>query len=67
LWASQLTFDQYVGGTDNTVPFKDAASAVIKALELIQIRAQAALGQKPEFNEVLSAAYMERQKMSVRN
>ena len=63
LW---LIFHQYVGGTDNTVPFEHAASAVLRALELIKSRAEAALGKRPEFNEILSAAYMERQKMAVR-
>jgi len=53
-----------VGGTDNTVPFTDAASAVLGALQLIQARAQAVLKRKTEFNEILSAAYMERQKMA---
>lgn len=61
-----LIFDQYVGGTDSTVPFSSAPSAVLQALKLIQIRAQAVLGTKPQFNEILSAAYMERQKMAVR-
>lgn len=36
-----------------------------RALDLIQIRAQAVLGQRPQFNEILSAAYMEKQKMAV--
>jgi hypothetical protein len=58
-------FLKYVGGTDNTIPFEEAGSAVLGALELIQTRAQAVLNQKPEFNEVLSAAYMERQRMAV--
>ena len=65
LQAVTLTLDQYVGGTDNTVPFKDAASAVVDAMKLIQARAEAALKKRPEFNEILSAAYMERQKMAV--
>ncbi|KAF7976824.1 hypothetical protein HWV62_5506 [Athelia sp. TMB] len=55
---------QYVGGTDNTVPFSDTAQAVNNALELIRTRAEAALKTKPHFNEILSAAYMERQKMA---
>jgi hypothetical protein len=36
------------------------------ARDLIQQRAFDALGFRPPFNEVLSAAYMERQKMAVR-
>jgi hypothetical protein len=67
LQALWLTFRQYVGGTDNTVPFEHAASAVLRALELIKDRAQATLKKRPEFNEILSAAYMERQKMAVRH
>ncbi|KZP05944.1 hypothetical protein FIBSPDRAFT_765177 [Athelia psychrophila] len=55
---------QYVGGTDNTVPFSDTAEAVNNALELIRTRAEAALNRRPDFNEILSAAYMEQQKMA---
>ncbi|KAF7980743.1 hypothetical protein HWV62_36767 [Athelia sp. TMB] len=40
------------------------AQAVNNALELIRTRAEAALKTKPHFNEILSAAYMERQKMA---
>ncbi|EIW63566.1 uncharacterized protein TRAVEDRAFT_161894 [Trametes versicolor FP-101664 SS1] len=58
---------QYVGGTDNTVPFDGAPSAVVKARDLIHSRMlsvmQAESGQYC-FNEVLSAAYMEKQKMA---
>jgi hypothetical protein len=54
-----------VGGTSNTVPFDQAPSAVVKARELIQNRVFESLGKKVLFNEVLSAAYMERQKMGV--
>ncbi|KAI0355710.1 hypothetical protein OH77DRAFT_1402391 [Trametes cingulata] len=58
---------QYVGGTANTVPFEGAPSAVVKARDLIQSRMasvmQAESGQY-YFNEVLSAAYMEKQKMA---
>lgn len=55
---------QYVGGTANTVPFSRAPSAVIKARDLIQTRVSQALAISPSFNEVLSCAYMERQKMA---
>ncbi|KAJ7034402.1 hypothetical protein C8F04DRAFT_573004 [Mycena alexandri] len=54
----------YVGGTDNTVPFDRAPGAVIQARELIQKRIREALAVRYEFNEVLSAAYMEQQKMA---
>ncbi|KAF8973055.1 hypothetical protein BDZ97DRAFT_1648790 [Flammula alnicola] len=47
----------------NTVPF-DSAPAVCKARGLIQKRIKQALGISAEFNEVLSVAYMERQKMA---
>ena len=56
---------QYVGGTDNTVPWDRAPSAVCDALGLITHRMRLALGIDANFNEVLSAAYMERQKMAV--
>ncbi|KAF8894103.1 hypothetical protein BD779DRAFT_1783639 [Infundibulicybe gibba] len=55
---------QYVGGTANTVPFSQAGGAVVKARQLIEDRILQALDQKVHFNEVLSAAYMERQKMA---
>ncbi|KAJ6513520.1 hypothetical protein DFH09DRAFT_941340 [Mycena vulgaris] len=54
----------YVGGTDNTVPFDRAPGAVIQARDLIQKRIREALGVPYEFNEVLSAGYMEQQKMA---
>ncbi|KAJ7352130.1 hypothetical protein DFH08DRAFT_858004 [Mycena albidolilacea] len=55
---------QYVGGTDNTVPFDRAPPAVIQARNLIEKRIEEALGFPHKFNEVLSAAYMEQQKMA---
>ncbi|TEB38335.1 hypothetical protein FA13DRAFT_1621066 [Coprinellus micaceus] len=55
---------QYVGGTDNTVPFNKAPSAVVDARALIQRRISQALGRRAGFNEVLTAAYMEKQKMA---
>ncbi|RDB24732.1 hypothetical protein Hypma_007651 [Hypsizygus marmoreus] len=55
---------QYVGGTANTVPFSEAPSAVVNARDLIQTRIYQALEISSDFNEVLSAAYMERQKMA---
>ncbi|KIP11598.1 hypothetical protein PHLGIDRAFT_124740 [Phlebiopsis gigantea 11061_1 CR5-6] len=56
---------QYVGGTANTVPFDEAPTAVTGALDLIKTRiSEAHLGFDPNFNEVLTAAYMEEQKMA---
>ncbi|KAF9464938.1 hypothetical protein BDZ94DRAFT_1189835 [Collybia nuda] len=55
---------QYVGGTANTVPFSKAPGAVVQAREFIQTRIHQALGIDLTFNEVLSAAYMEGQKMA---
>lgn len=60
---------QYVGGTANTVPFEGAPSAVVKARDLIHARMTSVIQaerQPYHFNEVLSAAYMEKQKMAVR-
>lgn len=56
---------QYVGGDENTVPFSEAPSAVVRARDMIHRRMQQASLQVPGFNEVLSAAYMEKQKMAV--
>ncbi|KAF7375346.1 2OG-FeII-Oxy-2 domain-containing protein [Mycena sanguinolenta] len=55
---------QYVGGTNNTVPFDRAPEAVVQARALIQRRIKEAIGAEHLFNEVLSAAYMEQQKMA---
>ncbi|KAJ6590248.1 hypothetical protein B0H10DRAFT_806878 [Mycena sp. CBHHK59/15] len=54
----------YVGGTDNTVPFDRAPGAVVQARQLIEKRIHEALRVQYVFNEVLSAAYMEQQKMA---
>ncbi|CAK5269412.1 unnamed protein product [Mycena citricolor] len=55
----------YVGATDHTVPFAQTAPCVIHARDLIQRRCCEALGHQDfVFNEVLSAGYMERQKMA---
>jgi hypothetical protein len=56
---------QYVGGSERTTPLEDGAQAVLGALELIKNRIATALGKEVPFNEVLSAAYMEKQKMAV--
>ncbi|KDQ27782.1 hypothetical protein PLEOSDRAFT_1112704 [Pleurotus ostreatus PC15] len=54
---------QYVGGADNTIPFENAP-VVSKARDLIQARLRQALNIQIEFNEVLSCAYMCKQKMA---
>ena len=58
-------FRQYIGGTERTTPMEEAAQGVSRALRLIQCRIKATLGKHIDFNEVLSAAYMERQRMTV--
>ncbi|KIY53548.1 hypothetical protein FISHEDRAFT_33045 [Fistulina hepatica ATCC 64428] len=55
---------RYVGGTEGTVPFDRAASAVSKARNMIISQIKLATGSDISFNEVLSAAYMENQGMS---
>ncbi|TRM69524.1 hypothetical protein BD626DRAFT_563265 [Schizophyllum amplum] len=54
----------YVGGGANTVPWEAASQAVLGARELMHKRLRQALGRQEVFNEVLSAAYMESQKMA---
>ncbi|KAF9241593.1 hypothetical protein BU15DRAFT_44647 [Melanogaster broomeanus] len=54
----------YVGGTGNTIPFHEAPDCVKRALALIMERSKKALRIDIPFNEILTAAYMERQKMS---
>jgi hypothetical protein len=56
---------KYVGGADSTVSLEDGASAVRDALNLIRRRILVTLKKDVPFNEVLSAAYMEQQKMAV--
>ncbi|KAF8135406.1 hypothetical protein EV363DRAFT_1550177 [Boletus edulis] len=55
---------QYVGGSGQTVPFSEAPDCVRRALALIKERSSLALCTDIPFNEILSAGYMERQKMS---
>ncbi|KAH9054277.1 hypothetical protein EDB87DRAFT_115821 [Lactarius vividus] len=55
---------QYIGGAERTTPLKDGAEAVLGALDLIKHRIVTTLGMREDFNEVLSAAYMEKQKMT---
>ncbi|KAI0254135.1 hypothetical protein BJV78DRAFT_1122074 [Lactifluus subvellereus] len=55
---------QYVGGAERTTPLEDGAEPVLGALDLIRHRIATALGKGVTFNEVLSAAYMEKQKMA---
>ncbi|KAI0266741.1 hypothetical protein BC834DRAFT_823305 [Gloeopeniophorella convolvens] len=54
----------YIGGAERTTPLEGGPEAVIGALNLIKERVAAALGHEPQFNEVLSAAYMEKQRMA---
>jgi hypothetical protein len=56
---------QYIGGAERTTPLEDGAGAVLGALDLIRHRITTALDRNINFNEVLSAAYMEKQKMAV--
>ena len=56
---------QYVAGTNNTVPFNRAPAVVSKALNLIKSRASIICENGTEFNEILTVAYMEGQKMNV--
>lgn len=53
---------EYVGGTENTVPLGTHKS-VEQAMAWIRRRVNMVLEKDPEFNEILSAAYMEGQKM----
>ncbi|KAG9316630.1 hypothetical protein JVU11DRAFT_2684 [Chiua virens] len=55
---------EYVGGTGNTVSFSEAPECVRRALAVIKERSGLALQADIPYNEILSAAYMERQKMS---
>ncbi|KAJ7085343.1 hypothetical protein C8R43DRAFT_909216, partial [Mycena crocata] len=57
-------FLQYVGGSSDTVPLEYAPSAIVKAHKLIEKRISNALNEEHKFNEVLSAAYMEKQHMA---
>lgn len=54
---------QYVGAADKTLPFDQCPPCVLRALELISARAAIMMGERPTFNELLSAAYMEKQSM----
>lgn len=51
--------------TNNTVPFDQAPDCVNRALKIITDRASCVLNGRVSFNEILTAAYMERQSMSV--
>ena len=50
--------------TNETVPFDKAPRAVIDALDLIKTRPSLALGKPVDFNEALSAGYMEKKSIS---
>ncbi|KAE9411196.1 hypothetical protein BT96DRAFT_804132, partial [Gymnopus androsaceus JB14] len=59
------TTQQYVGGSANTLSWEEAPSAVIEARKFIVERTSQALEKELQFNEVLSAAYMEKQKIYI--
>jgi len=54
---------QYVGAADRTLPFDQCPRCVLHALELVSARAAMMLDERPVFNELLTAAYMEKQAM----
>ena len=56
---------QYVACDGETVPMDEAPKCVRDAVELIKERVKSVVDDDIEFNEVLSTAYMEEQKMSV--
>ena len=60
-----FTLAQYIAGTENTVPWEQAPVAVEAARKLINDRMKLAINMDYHFNEVLSAGYMEKQKMAV--
>jgi hypothetical protein len=60
-----MTPRQYIGGAEHTTPLEEGARPVKDALKLIRHRIATALGKHIYFNKVLSAAYMEKQKMAV--
>lgn len=45
------------------MPFDQCPPCVLRALELVRNRATMMLGERPAFNELLTAAYMEKQAM----
>lgn len=63
-----MTQNQYVASTRDTTPFHKAEKPVKDALALIEDRRAWVCGNFSEgyFNEILSAGYMENQKMNVR-
>lgn len=56
---------QYVAGTGKTVSFDEAPEVVRDALQLIKDRVSKVHEADVNFNEILTAAYMEEQSMSV--
>ncbi|KAH9998464.1 hypothetical protein BJV74DRAFT_767901 [Russula compacta] len=58
------TLEQYIGGAERTTAMEAGSKAVLGALALIKNRIATTLGKDVPFNEVLSAAYMEKQKMT---
>ncbi|KIN92765.1 hypothetical protein M404DRAFT_36739 [Pisolithus tinctorius Marx 270] len=55
---------KYVGGTSNTVPLSETLDCIREALDLIKQRAHLVVNPGTQFNEVLTATYLEGQKMS---
>ncbi|KAI0036934.1 hypothetical protein K488DRAFT_40180 [Vararia minispora EC-137] len=55
---------QYVGGATRTISLEHGPSVVRDALTLVKRRIKVTIGKDVPFNEVLSAAYMEEQKMA---
>ncbi|KAI5123916.1 hypothetical protein M0805_006334 [Coniferiporia weirii] len=54
---------KYIVGTNTTVPFEQAPKSVNGALQLIKDRASLVVDEDANFNEILTAAYMEEQRM----
>ena len=56
---------KYIAHTGLTTPLDQASKPVTDALQLIKDRILHVLGLTTSFNEILSVAYMEKQKMGV--
>lgn len=60
-------FSQYIGGSDYTLPLGDGgSSAVLDAVNLLKRRVEVVIDEHVPFNEIMSVAYMEDQRMAVR-
>ena len=58
---------QYIAGTGATIPFDQAPAVVSNVLSFIKSRVSIVCEGNTVFNEILTVAYMERQKMGVRH